>query len=105
MQRQVSDLVSRINSRFGTIEYTPVVYLHLDISFSHYLALLSIADACLITSLRDGMNLTSHEYVACQEVRQSPLIISEFTGTYGSFGAAIRVNPWNYKVVSALSFH
>lgn len=54
--------MGRINSTFGTIEYSPVVYLQQDIDFSHYLALLSIADSCLITSLRDGMNLTSHEY-------------------------------------------
>lgn len=97
---QVSDLVGRINSKFGKIEYTPVVYLHQDISFSHYLALLSMADVCLITSLRDGMNLTSHEYVFCQENKRSPLIISEFAGTYGSFGAALRVNPWNYREVA-----
>jgi trehalose-6-phosphate synthase len=76
-QSNVSNVVSRINSQFGTIEYVPVVYLHQDISFNHYLALLTMADACLITSLRDGMNLTSHEYVVCQEEKKSPLIISE----------------------------
>ncbi|KAJ3105009.1 hypothetical protein HDU97_008617 [Phlyctochytrium planicorne] len=96
----VSDVVGRINSKYGTIEYSPVVYLQQDISFSHYLALLTIADACLITSLRDGMNLTSHEYVVCQEVKKSPLIISEFAGTYGSFGAALRVNPWDTREVA-----
>eukprot|EP00158_Paraphelidium_tribonemae_P004464 Partr_v1_DN26770_c3_g1_i4_m8369 putative synthase len=100
LQTQVSDLVSRINSKFGSIEYTPVVYLQQDISHSHYLALLTIADACLITSLRDGMNLTSHEYVACQEEHHNPLIISEFTGTYGSFGSAIRINPWDYDEIA-----
>jgi trehalose 6-phosphate synthase/phosphatase len=38
----VSDVVARINSKFGSIEYMPVVYLHQDISFSHYLALLTV---------------------------------------------------------------
>ena len=38
----VSDVVARINSRFGSIEYLPVVYLHQDISFAHYLALLTV---------------------------------------------------------------
>ncbi|TPX57980.1 hypothetical protein PhCBS80983_g03460 [Powellomyces hirtus] len=98
---RVSDVVARINSRYGTLEHAPVVYLHQDISFSHYLALWTIADACVITSLRDGMNLTSHEYVVCQEQNHGPLIISEFAGTYGSFGAALRVNPWDVKEVSA----
>ncbi|ORY33530.1 hypothetical protein BCR33DRAFT_856189 [Rhizoclosmatium globosum] len=70
-ESQVNEIVSRINSKFGTIEYLPVVYLQQNISFSHYLALLSIADACLITSLRDGMNLTSHEYVVCQQEKKA----------------------------------
>ena len=39
-----------------------------NIPSSQYFALLTLADACLITSLRDGMNLTSHEYVGCQKV-------------------------------------
>ncbi|KAJ3150721.1 hypothetical protein HDU86_006338 [Geranomyces michiganensis] len=97
---RVSDVVARINSRYGTLEHAPVVYLQQDISFSHYLALWTIADACVITSLRDGMNLTSHEYVVCQEQNHGPLIISEFAGTYGSFGAALRVNPWDVREVS-----
>lgn len=46
------------------------------------------------------MNLTSHEYVVCQEEKKSPLIISEFAGTYGNFGAALRVNPWDQIEVS-----
>ncbi|KAJ3039306.1 hypothetical protein HDV00_012298 [Rhizophlyctis rosea] len=99
-ESQVWDVVARVNATFGTIEYQPVVYLQQDISFENYLALLSIADACLITSLRDGMNLTSHEYVVCQEGKCGPLIMSEFAGTYASFGAALRVNPWDTKEVA-----
>ena len=100
MECNVSDVISRINSNFGTFGYDPVVYLHQDISFNNYLALLTIADACLITSLRDGMNLTSHEYVVCQQGKYSPLIISEFAGTYSSFGVAIRINPWDKQEVA-----
>ena len=77
LQSQVSDVVSRINSKFSNLAYQPVMYLHKDITFSQYLALLSTADVCLITSLRDGMNLTSHEYVVCQETKHRPLILSE----------------------------
>lgn len=59
VEAHVGDVVTRINSKFGSLEYMPVVYVCQDIDFDHYLALLSVADACLITSLRDGMNLTS----------------------------------------------
>ncbi|RUO96840.1 glycosyltransferase family 20-domain-containing protein, partial [Jimgerdemannia flammicorona] len=99
LQAHITDVVSRVNSKFSNLAYQPIVYLHQDITFSQYLALLSAADACLITPLRDGMNLTSHEYVVCQQQKHAPLILSEFTGTYGSFGACLRINPWDYREV------
>ncbi|KAM3586532.1 Trehalose-6-P synthase/phosphatase complex subunit [Umbelopsis sp. WA50703] len=100
LQAHITDVVSRVNSKFSNIAYQPIVFLHQDISFSQYLALLTNADAALITPLRDGMNLTSHEYIACQQANHGPLILSEFTGTYGTFGACLRVNPWDYSQVS-----
>ncbi|KAG0237579.1 hypothetical protein BGX31_003536 [Mortierella sp. GBA43] len=100
VQGQVSDVVTRINSKFSDLSYQPIVFLRQDITFSQYLALLTVADLCLITSLRDGMNLTSHEYVVCQEDQKNPLVLSEFAGTYGSLGACLRVNPWNYTEVA-----
>ncbi|KAI9234707.1 MAG: glycosyltransferase family 20-domain-containing protein [Podila humilis] len=100
VQSQVADVVTRINSKFSDLSYQPIVFLRQDITFSQYLGLLTAADLCLITSLRDGMNLTSHEYVVCQEEQKNPLVLSEFAGTYGSLGACLRVNPWNYTEVA-----
>lgn len=34
-------------------------------------------DVALITSLRDGMNLVSYEFVACQASKKGVLILSE----------------------------
>ncbi|KAG1222165.1 hypothetical protein G6F35_005484 [Rhizopus arrhizus] len=99
LRAHISDVVSRVNFKFSTISYQPIVFLHQDISFSQYLALLTCADTCLLTPLRDGMNLTSHEYIVCQKDTFNPLILSEFTGTYGSFGASLRVNPWDYRQI------
>jgi trehalose-6-phosphate synthase len=74
----VADLVARINSRFSTLTYQPVVFLHTDdLSFSQYLALLTVADAFLVTSMREGMALRTHEFVVCQEERHRPLVLSE----------------------------
>ncbi|KAJ1672538.1 hypothetical protein EV182_006981, partial [Spiromyces aspiralis] len=64
------------------------------------MALLNIADLGLITAVRDGMNTSSLEYVACQQDSHNPLILSEFTGTAGSIGGAIQVNPWDFKGVA-----
>ena len=74
----VADVVSRINSRFSTLTYQPVVFLHTqDLTFSQYLALLTVGDAFIVTSLREGMALRTHEYVECQEGKYRPLILSE----------------------------
>lgn len=57
-QGGVIDLVGRINSRFSSLTYQPIVFLHTDeVTFSQYLALLTVADAFLVTSLREGMAL------------------------------------------------
>jgi len=92
----VSDIVARINRKHSSLTYQPVVFLHVqEITFSQYLALLTMADAFMATSLREGMNLTTHEYVVVQEQRKRPLILSEFTGTYSALRACIGVNPFN----------
>lgn len=54
--------------------------MHRSVPFTELAALYSIADACLLTSTRDGMNLVSFEYVACQADRHGVLILSEFAG-------------------------
>ncbi|KAK4156650.1 glycosyltransferase family 20-domain-containing protein [Chaetomidium leptoderma] len=102
----VSDIVTRVNSSWANLAYQPVVYLKQDIDYAQYLALLSIADALMITSQREGMNLTSHEYLYCQdgkfgEKKHGSLILSEFTGTSSLFGGnELSVNPWDYRACS-----
>lgn len=100
----VSDIVTRVNSSWANLAYQPVVYLKQDIDYAQYLALLTIADALMITSQREGMNLTSHEYLFCQdgqilpEKKHGSLILSEFTGTSSLFGKnELSVNPWDYR--------
>lgn len=56
----VSDMVARLNARFSTLTYEPIVFLHThEVGFSEYLALLTVADAFLVTSLTEGMALRS----------------------------------------------
>jgi trehalose-6-phosphate synthase len=96
LESKISEIVSNINSKFGSLSNSPVICYNHKINRIEYFSLLTIADVCLITSIRDGMNLTSH--IVCQQERKSPLILSEFTGTAGSLSAAIHVNPWDCSV-------
>ncbi|RFU31239.1 hypothetical protein B7463_g5122, partial [Scytalidium lignicola] len=100
----VSDIVTRVNSSWANLAYQPLVYLKQDISYSQYLALLTVADALMIASQREGMNLTCHEYLFCQDGkfegqnRYGSLILSEFTGSHSVFGGTeLSVNPWDYR--------
>lgn len=92
---QISNLVATINGRYGSLSFSPVQYYPQYLSRREYFALLRVADVGLITSVRDGMNTTSLEYIACQRSNQGPLILSEFSGTAGSLSSAIHINPWD----------
>ncbi|GAB1196081.1 glycosyltransferase family 20-domain-containing protein [Aspergillus pseudonomiae] len=92
---QISNLVSTINGRFGSLSFSPVKYYPQYLSQPEYFALLRVADVGLITTVRDGMNTTSLEYIICQQQSHGPLILSEFSGTAGTLSSAIHINPWD----------
>ncbi|RMZ89135.1 hypothetical protein DV736_g3617, partial [Chaetothyriales sp. CBS 134916] len=101
IEHRISSLVSRINGKFGSLSYTPVQHYPQYISSHEYFALLRIADVGLITSVRDGMNTTSLEYVICQRDNHGPLILSEFSGTAACLSSAIHINPWDLGGVAS----
>ncbi|KAI8235702.1 Trehalose-phosphatase [Colletotrichum sp. SAR 10_86] len=96
---RVNELVMRINGMYGSLGFSPVQHYPQYLSQDEYFALLRAADIGLITSVRDGMNTTSMEYVICQREGHGPLILSEFSGTAGSLKDAIHINPWDLSGV------
>jgi trehalose 6-phosphate synthase/phosphatase len=81
-EAEVTSLITQINATYGRLDWTPVQYLQKDISNEEYLALLEMADVALITPLRDGWNLMCHNYILCQDIKKSPLIVSEVRITF-----------------------
>ncbi|KAL9081058.1 MAG: hypothetical protein Q9159_007449 [Coniocarpon cinnabarinum] len=108
----ISDIVTRLNAKYSTLAHSPIVFLRQELAFTQYLALLTIADVLMVTPLRDGMNLTCHDYVECQDGRgledkkHGSLILSEFTGSSEIFrGNEIAVNPWDIpQMARAIKF-
>ena len=100
IENKISSLVSRINGEFGSLSHTPVHHYPQYLDTHQYFALLRLADVGLITSVRDGMNTTSLEYVVCQKDNYGPLILSEFSGTAASLANAIHINPWDLGSVA-----
>lgn len=102
---RVNELVMRINGTYGSLGFSPVQHYPQYLSPEEYFALLRAANIGLITSVRDGMNTTSLEYVVCQRDTHGPLILSEFSGTAGSLRDAIHINPWDLTDVAHQIHH
>ncbi|MEO8026448.1 MAG: trehalose-6-phosphate synthase, partial [Bryobacteraceae bacterium] len=90
----------RINERFGTDDYRPIVMLREhheppDV-FRYYRA----ADLCYVSSLHDGMNLVAKEFVAARADLKGVLVLSEFTGAARELTEALIVNPYDMEASS-----
>ncbi|OQE77756.1 hypothetical protein PENNAL_c0058G08469 [Penicillium nalgiovense] len=103
LEAQISKIAMRINASYSTITHQPLVLVQQDISHFQFIALLSVAHIFMATNLREGMNLSSHDFIHCQDGQLSShqhgsLILSEFVGSASIFpGHKLLVNPWNYR--------
>lgn len=100
LRATVNELVGRINGKFGTVEFVPIHFMHKSIPFDELISLYRVSDVCLVSSTRDGMNLVSYEYIACQQENNGVLVLSEFAGAAQSLNGALIVNPWNTEELS-----
>ncbi len=101
IKKQIDELVGKINGRFGSVDWTPIIYLYKFIPFDPLVALYSASDVALITPLRDGMNLIAKEYVASRPDGTGVLIISEMAGASKELAEAIVINPYNVDEIAA----
>lgn len=59
------EIVGRINSTYGSLGSIPVHYFDQSVNLHKLIALYCVADVLCVTSIRDGMNLVSYEYMSC----------------------------------------
>ncbi|KAI4373225.1 hypothetical protein MLD38_011375 [Melastoma candidum] len=115
VQNETYSTVKRINDTFGQPGYNPVVLIEEPLKFYERIAYYVVAETCLVTAVRDGMNLIPYEYVISRQgnekldnllglepstLKKSMLVVSEFIGCSPSLSGAIRVNPWNIDAVA-----
>lgn len=115
VQDETKATVKRINDMFGKPGYQPVVLIEEPLKFYERIAYYTVAECCLVTAVRDGMNLIPYEYIVSRQgndkldkllgwessaPKKSMLVISEFIGCSPSLSGAIRVNPWNIDAVA-----
>ncbi|KAL4368499.1 hypothetical protein GQ457_05G034580 [Hibiscus cannabinus] len=112
-QAEIQASCKRINEAFRQPGYEPIVFIDRPVSLSERVAYYTTAECVVVTALRDGMNLTPYEYIACRQgvsesesssessgPKKSMLVLSEFIGCSPSLSGAIRVNPWNIEATA-----
>lgn len=103
LKDEVDRLVGNINSQHGKYDWTPVAYFYNSFPIEYLSALYNIADVCLVTSMRDGMNLVCKEYIASRNDNTGVLILSEMAGASKELNDALIINPNNlHEVKDAL---
>jgi trehalose-6-phosphate synthase len=92
---EVEAEAERINWRFHTSHWKPIVFLQRHHSHQEIEEYFRVADFCLVTSLHDGMNLVAKEFVASRDDEGGALILSGFTGASQELLDALIINPYD----------
>ncbi|HBG04725.1 MAG: trehalose-6-phosphate synthase [Geobacteraceae bacterium GWC2_58_44] len=96
-EAQVNSLALRINQRFSRGNWQPIrlklEHHEPEVVNRFYRG----ADVCMVTSLHDGMNLVSKEFVASRDDEQGVLVLSQFTGAAHELHEALIVNPYHIE--------
>ena len=106
---QINELVGKINSKYGDVNYVPIHFLYKSIAPDELAALYAVSDICFVSSTRDGMNLVCYEFIACHQDRPGIVVLSKFAGASATLKGCIIINPWDkeqtadslYEAVSA----
>jgi trehalose-6-phosphate synthase len=105
MVSAVENEANRINSRFKSKNWKPVLLLKRHHSHEEITPFYTSADFCMVTSLHDGMNLVAKEFVASRNQNDGSLILSRFAGASQELQGAIIINPYDIeKSADAINF-
>ncbi len=111
LKKEIDELVGRINGKFADELWSPINYIYKAVTQQKLASFYKAADICLVTPLRDGMNLIAKEYVSCKTEENGVLILSKFAGAAEEMGKyAVLVNPYDIEEVAdsiniALNIH
>src|SRR5215831_10415225 len=92
---EVSSEAERINARFQTSRWKPIVFRKKHHSHEEISRFYRAASLSMVTSLHDGMNLVAKEFVASREDERGVLILSTFAGAAYELTDALLVNPYD----------
>jgi trehalose 6-phosphate synthase len=95
LQAEAMNLADEVNARHGTGTHKPIILVIRHHEPAQVYELFRAADLCIVSSLHDGMNLVSKEFVASRDDEQGVLILSSFAGASRELSEALIVNPYD----------
>jgi trehalose-6-phosphate synthase len=101
LQTQTLSEAARINEKFGTNDWKPIVLIDHHQEPREVFELFRAADFCIVNSLHDGMNLVAKEFVASRDDQDGVLILSTFAGASRELPEALLVNPFDVAETAA----
>lgn len=97
LDAEIEEIIEKKNSKYAAGNWKPIIYLKRHFSQEEIKPFYALADICIVSSLHDGMNLVSKEYVASKNDLSGTLILSKFTGAAKEFADAIQINPYSIE--------
>jgi len=94
IKRRVVELTNRINARYSTKDWKPLIVFHRNFPFESLVPLYRMSDMAIISPLADGMNLVAKEFIAAQVDEKGVLLLSEFAGAARLIRDVIMFNPF-----------
>jgi trehalose 6-phosphate synthase len=101
---RIDNLVDAINWHHQTDHWLPVKFLRLHHDYLTVMAAYRMADALIVSSLHDGMNLVAKEFIASRTDEEGVLILSQYTGAAREFEDALLVNPFDTDTLAEQMF-
>ncbi len=95
-------LQDRVMNNWGTNDWQPLVWVYESLSADRLAGLYNGASVMLVNPIRDGLNLTAKEYVACQTADPGVLVLSAGAGVWDELGNySIDVDPHDPNAMAA----
>lgn len=94
---EIDDLVEKKNWKYSDGNWKPIIYLRRHFSPEEIRPYYALAGMCIVSSLHDGMNLVSKEYVAARSDSSGVLLLSRFTGAARELTDAVSINPYSIE--------
>ncbi|MFH0839961.1 MAG: trehalose-6-phosphate synthase [Candidatus Omnitrophota bacterium] len=94
---EIDDMIEKKNWKYSDGNWRPIIYLKRHFSPEEIRPYYVLGDMCIVSSLHDGMNLVSKEYVTARSDSSGILLLSRFTGAARELTDAVPINPYSIE--------